>query len=419
MRRWAARVPTDHLRWTSEMEQRRRKPQVRPRPPNSGRSRPVRARPVAPSVDRLSSHKRINRGPGLPLAARGALAAGVVALIGAVIWVGSGGIGPALDGLSTAIGGAVQRVTVTPSPTVATPEPASDAPTILSPEQPFVRTDTIDVTVQIPHSVAGHGDHTVRLWLTRPDKAPQVVGRAEVGVTPTVVLPDVPLVKGRNAFQATILGPSFESKPSKVVTWILDLVRPPITIRVPKTDNAVVNRRTIGITGRTQSGSSIVARNEATGATATTQAGDDGTFVVQVALAEGTNGITIRITDPAGNVSEKVVTVRRGTGKLIASLRASSYYFKVSNLPDPVEFSVTVTDPDGRPLADATVLFTITMPGLEPIVSSELTTAGDGTASFRTQISRGATPGGGLASVLVTTKDVGTVSDRQVLTVIR
>jgi hypothetical protein len=403
------------------MEQRRgRRPsQVRPRPPNSERSRPVRARPPIPTADRLSPHKRIQRGPGLPLVARGAFAAGVVVLIGAVIWVASGGIGPVFNGLSTALGGVVQRVAVTPSPTVAAAEPASDAPMIVAPDQPYVRTDTVDVTVQVPHSVAGHQDRTVRLWLTRPDKDPQMVGQAEVGVTPTVVLPDIPLIKGRNAFQATILGPSAESEPSSVVAWILDLVRPPITIRVPRTNNAVVNRRTIGIAGKTQGRSSVTARNEATGATATTQSADDGSFTIQVALAEGTNGITITITDPAGNVNTRVVTVRRGTGKLVASLRASSYRFKVSNLPDPVEFSVTVTDPDGRPLADATVLFTITVPGLEPIVSSELTTAGDGTASFRTQISRGATPGGGLASVLVTTTDFGTVADRQVLTIVR
>ena len=82
-----------------------------------------------------------------------------------------------------------------------------------------------------------------------------------------------------------------------------------------------------------------------------------------------------------------------------------------------VELETVEMDSVFHALGDATALFTITIPGLEPIVSPELTTAGDGTAVFQTRIARGATPGSGLASVLVQTDGYGRRTDRQVLTI--
>ena len=72
----------------------------------------------------------------------------------------------------------------------------------------------------------------------------------------------------------------------------------------------------------------------------------------------------------------------------------------------------------GKPLQDATALFTVSVPGLEAIVSGELTTNGQGTASFSTMIPKGATPGGGLATVLVTARGEDDATDRQVLTIL-
>jgi hypothetical protein len=59
----------------------------------------------------------------------------------------------------------------------------------------------------------------------------------------------------------------------------------------------------------------------------------------------------------------------------------------------------------------------VTVPGLEAIVSSEILTNSSGTATFTTRIPKGALPGSGLASVLVTTDAFGQTTDRQVLTV--
>ena len=76
-----------------------------------------------------------------------------------------------------------------------------------------------------------------------------------------------------------------------------------------------------------------------------------------------------------------------------------------------------VTDPDGHRLAGATALFTVSVPGLQSIVSGQIRTNATGSATFTTTIPKGAMPGGGLATVLVTTGGLGTTTDRQVLTV--
>jgi len=380
------------------------------------RPRPVRARPAAPSTTRLSAHKSIERGPGAPILLRLLLVVGVVALVGGVVWVGSGGVGIVAAGINGAVDGLVTKLSTTPSPTPSPTEAVSDAPAITKPDQPYTNEDIIDITVTVPTSLAGKPDHSVRLWLAPEEEQPQVVAEGSIGPTPTVILPDVPLVKGKNPFFATIVGPSNESEPSPVVTWIQDKTKPPIQITSPK-DKAVVNGDVVTITGKTQGGSAIAARNEATGRTVTGAAKNDGTFSLKVPIVAGTNGITLTVTDVAANAASKVVTVRKGSGKLTVSLTADKYRFRATRLPADVQFTVTVVDPDGRPLANVSALFTITIPGLEPIVSPELTTAGDGTAVFQTRIARGATPGNGLASVLVQTDEYGKRTDRQVLTI--
>jgi hypothetical protein len=376
----------------------------------------VRARPVAPSPTRLAPLKAIERGPGAPIVLRLLLVVGVVALVGGVVWVGSGGVGLVAAGITGAVDGLVTKLTTTPSPTPSPTEPVSDAPAIAKPEQPYTNLDLIDVTISVPVSLAGKPDHSVRLWLAPEQEQPRMVAEGSIGPTPTVILPDVPLLKGKNPFFATIVGPSAESEPSPTVTWIQDKAKPTIQITSPK-DNAVVNGDVATITGKTQGRSTLAARNEATGRTVTGTAKGDGTFSLKVPIVAGTNGITLTVTDLATNSDSMVVTVRKGNGKLTVSLTANAYRFRATRLPTDVQFTVTVVDPDGRPLAYVSSLFTITVPGLEPIVSPELTTAGDGTAVFQTRIARGATPGSGLASVLVQTDQYGKRTDRQVLTI--
>lgn len=354
----------------------------------------------------------------MPVVLQLVFAAAVVALGAGVLWVGGGGIGALASGLAGAVGGVIDDVTATPEPTAPPPATVADPPSIVPPAEPYTSGDAIDVAIRVPPAVAGSTSHSVRLYVTLKDTPTALVTEASVGATSTVVLPAVALGAGANDFHATIVGPGGESEPSEIVRWVLDRAAPKITLTSPK-DGAVVNRAEVALTGKTQGRSTLVARNEANGATATGTAESDGTFELAVPLKGGTNGITLTVTDPAGNAKSMTISIRRGSGKLTASLRGSAYRYRVSRLPDDVEFEVAVNDPDGRPLRGARVIFTITVPGVEPIVSSELETAGDGRAVFRARIPRGATPGDGLATVLVTTAEFGRITDRQVLTVVR
>ena len=129
------------------------------------------------------------------------------------------------------------------------------------------------------------------------------------------------------------------------------------------------------------------------------------------------NAILVTTTDPAGNPNEATLSIRKGSGKTVAKLTATTYQFRTKKLPKPITLTVTVTDPDGNPVKGATALFTVSVPGLEAIVSSEIKTNGNGTARFATIIPKGAMAGAGLATVLVDTDEFGTLTDRQVLTV--
>ena len=100
------------------------------------------------------------------------------------------------------------------------------------------------------------------------------------------------------------------------------------------------------------------------------------------------------------------------------SVSGSAYRFKAPNLPKAVTFTATVRGADGLPLPGALVLFTLSVPGLEAAVSGEIPADGDGKATFSTTIPAGALPGSGLVTVLVTTSDGQTATDRVVLTVI-
>lgn len=373
---------------------------------------------MAPSPTRLAPHRKVERTPGIPLVAQVVLVLAVVALGLTVLWVGTGGIGPLVANVASAFGGVIDGASKTAAPSRTPVAAVPGAPLIAQPAEPFTNLPTVDVPVSLPAAVVGKAGFSVRLYVTVGDAAPVVVGSVKVGPTAHVTLLGTPLANGRNEFYATVVGPSGESDPSPVVAWILDQQAPTVVVSAPK-NGAAVTSDAVAVKGKTQGSSTVVARNEANGATATTTAGTDGLFELVIAVGAGVNGITVTSTDPAGNSGSAVVSVRKGSGTLAAKLTAGAYRFSVAKLPDNVEFAVTVTDPAGRPLSGARALFTILVPGLEPIVSSELTTAGDGTAVFRTRIPSGTQVGSGLASVLVTSDDYGAVTDRQVLTVVK
>jgi hypothetical protein len=316
-------------------------------------------------------------------------------------------------GVSSTLGGFVSDVTSTPSPK-ASIAVVADSPTLAQPEEPYTALSTVDLVVTVPPALEGSTDQRIKVYLTLPDQAPTPITEVEIADGARTVIP-VDLTKGINDFQVSIVGPGGESDLSAVVRYVFDDSPPKITISSPK-NNGLVNGRAVDIKGKTQARATLLARNDANGSSIAGTAGADGTFLLSLALAPGTNTITITGTDPAGNEAEASLTVRRGSGKLTASLTASDYRIKQSQLPEAITLSATVTDPDGQALANADITFTLSIPGI-PTVTVDGKTNQNGKASFKTTIPKGADPGQGSATVLVTSDAFGSTQDFTVITI--
>jgi hypothetical protein len=364
----------------------------------------------------VPTHRPIERSRGLPLVVRLMLIVAVVGLGVVVLFTATGGLSRAVATLGTSLGGLFDKLTAT-----ATPGPSgsvfAESPIIDPPSEPYTNQKGIDLVITVPREVVGKGA-LVRLYVALSDQAPSPAHEdVPVGSTPRVVIPNVELTKGVNDFTATLVGPdTVESEQSPVVRYIYDGTKPRVTLTSPK-DGATVNRETVKLSGKTQGRSALVARNSANATSVTGAAAANGTFTLTLPLDTGSNAITITATDPAGNVGELVLSVRRGSGELTAVLTASIYRIRINRLPEPIELEALVTDPDGKPLEGARVTFSLTIPGIAPL-TFEARTGGDGRATFRTIVPKGAAAGTGPASVLVRTSEFGRVTDRTVITML-
>lgn len=332
---------------------------------------------------------------------------GLVAMVSATLYVAAGGFGNAAKTLGSTLTGFVQKVTATatPSPTVLT---IGDPPTIASPAEPYTNAGSVDLVVTVPSVLAGNAAYRLRVYLQLQDQAPAAIQETPIGPSARTVIP-VTLSKGINDFTVTLIGPGGESESSALVRYVLDQVPPPIKLTSPK-DGATVNRSAVMLQGRTQGRSTLIVRNAANGSSIVGTADGDGAFSLSLPLAAGSNTLRILATDPAGNEKELALTLRRGTGKLTASLSASVYRIRRADLPRSLRLTVTVLDPDGALLPAAQVTFTLSIPGVAPITSQAVTGA-NGRAVWTTTIPAGAEVGSGNAAALVTAGAFGTVSD--------
>ena len=390
--------------------------QVRPRPSSPGKSR-GRIRSAAPSPTRLSHHRDIERRRGLPLVAKLGLAGGVLVLAWFCLQVGLGLVGPAVSSLVGSFGDALGSLTHFVS--APSPSPSglvSDAPEI-EPQDPTTNVASVDITVRLPAAIVGLDGYTCRLYVTLPNAKPAIVTEAPVGAASTRVLPTVALAKGQNTFTATVVGPGGESAASKPVTVTLDVSKPKVTITAPK-NGAAVKSASVTVKGKTQAASEVRIRNDANGVTASATADDTGVFSAAIAVAAGPNKLTVTVTDPAGNGNSASITVSRGAGKLSVSLSSSVYRFNSKRLPASMTLTAIVMGADGKPVAGATALFTVSVPGLPAVVSPLIHTNSAGRAKFTTSIPKGAMAGTGPATVEITMPTgTQTATDRLVLTV--
>ena len=351
----------------------------------------------------------------MPLPARIMLILAVGALGVAVFMTATGGIGPLVGSIGSSLSGVVGRITATPQPS-ATEVVVTGAPTIAAPAEPYTNLGRVDLQVSVPIEYVGNAGAHLRIYLALEGQEPAPIAEVPVGATITQIVP-TDLTAGRNDLSATIVEGAIESASSPVVTFIYDKDPPKIVVSNPKS-GATINRGTVSINGTTQPRTTLLGRNQTNGTSVSGFAATDGSFTLDLPLEAGPNMIKITGTDPAGNVGQLSITYVRGSGKLTATLTASAYRISVASLPRSLQLSVLVTDPDGLPLPDANVTFTLTVPGIPPI-SKEAVTGGDGRATYTTTLPTGVTVGAGLATVLVATESFGTTSAQKTITIAR
>jgi Bacterial Ig domain len=391
--------------------------QVRPRPPSTGRPAPSKVRARHPAPGRLAAHRRVDNTRRLALPFRLLFVAAVVGLGAGVLFAATGGVGRVADALGSTLTGFVQDLTATPLPSDLPPELAG-APVIEQPDEPYTNQATIDLVGTIPDDAAGVGANRIRIYVAIGEQDPGIVTEIPVGRTARFVVPGVNLVEGSNAFSATIVSSAGESEASPVVTYIFDATNPRIVVDSPA-NGAVVNARSASIEGETQPRSEVRIWNATSNLTVSGAADENGRFAIALPIVVGQNDIGVTVIDPAGNVGHLVMAVLKGNGKLTATLAASAYSIKISKLPERIQLTVTVTDPDGRPLEGARVTFALAVPGVPAVTSKTMVTAGDGTSSWTTTIPKGATTGQISATVVVQTSRFGETTARTVITLER
>jgi Glucodextranase, domain B len=343
------------------------------------------------------------------------MALAVVALGAGVLYVAVGGLRTVAGGLGSTLTGFVHDVTATPTPapTVLT---VSDTPLLEAPAEPYTSSSKIDLVVTVPAAMVGSTDSRIRVYLQLKDQPQTLVSEVPIAETGAKNIIPMELEKGINDFLVSIIGPGGESDYSPIVRYVLDTSKPKITVTSPK-DNAKVNRKSVEIKGKVQGRSTLIARNSDNDSSITATAEGDGTFTLKMGLKTGLNHITITATDPAGNVAEKAITIRRGTGKLSASISASDYRISRKSLPEGIRLVCSVTDPDGAALKGADVTITLSVPGISTI-TSDGTTNGNGRYAFETTIPKGGVdPGQGNATCLVTASGLGSTQDFTAITI--
>lgn len=392
----------------------RRGSHVRPRPPSSVRTQPVKV--AAPDRRRVRQHRGLDaRRKRPPLATRTLLGLSIVALAAAAFVAASGGMGPVLTTLGAGIGSAFGRLAATPMPS-ATNLIVTDSPILAAPEQPYTNEALVDLIVNVPQEVVGDAGAKVRIYLALEGLEAAPVVDVQVETTSRLIIP-FELTAGRNDISATLFRGSEESDQSPIVTYILDQEPPKITVTSPRS-GAAVDTFEVTIKGTTQAGTSLVAVNAGNATSISSVSAKDGKFEFGMLLEPGANQITITGTDPAGNVGEAKLKLIQGSAKMGVRLTASSYRISVAKRPTSIQLVVLVTDPSGSPLAGARAFFTLQIPGLSPI-SNDVVTSGDGRAVFTTPLVGTLTTGGGLGTVLVTSDLYGTSTDRVTLTFVK
>jgi hypothetical protein len=318
------------------------------------------------------------------------------------ITIGAGLMTDFIGGVAKAFSNSITRLTSQAPPTAPPSGVVLDTPVLDTPaDAGYTNESSVTIQGSVPAASVGKTGYTVHVYLVGKNSAQLEVANVAVGGTTRFSTPQIKLTEGDNAFIATLATPAGEGQPSPTVTYILDTKPPKIDIASPA-GGAKVSTSSIAVEGTCDPGSTVSVRNEqVTGGALNSQVvGTDGKFSLNVPVVAGPNKLDLAATDLAGNSSSTSLTVNRAYGQLKAYLSVAPSKFAAKGQTH-LKLTLHATSIGGGPLASAKATFTVTIYGLGPIVSPEVTTDATGVATWEVDIS-GASAGTGAASVLVT-----------------
>ncbi len=265
--------------------------------------------------------------------------------------------------------------------------------TILPVTNSFTRAASIDLTAVAPSNLRSDQAYVVRVFVN--DKQ---VERVNLPATAPIALSNVPLDEGQNVITASLVGDGGESTLSVPVTITRDDVAPQIQVIQPKQK---VYTETETLLGKTEPGADIQI-TDGSGHDVESSVGPDGRFSAILELHVGSNILTMRSTDAAGNHATTTATVVRGSSAASIDLAVTPTDVYSADFPASVELSAVLHDELGRPVADGTrVIFSVSPP------DSETTTYTSSTSNGRAHFSGlslepGDAPGAWLVTALAT-----------------
>ena len=394
----------------------RRAAHVRPKPPSSDRLPNRLIRASAPPEGILRRYRPLRADGRISPPAAMVLVGGIVVLGLLTLTVGAGLATDFIGGIATAFGDSISRIT-SQAPATAPPSGVTlDTPVLDAPlNDGYTNQASILVQGSVPAASVGKTGYEVHIFMIGTNGTQRQVASVAVGGTTRFITPAITLTEGRNSLLATLATPTGDGQPSPTVTYILDTKPPKISIASPA-QGIKVTSATLDVTGTCDEAAIVTIRNEQSpgGAVNSQVTGADGRFKLTVPVVAGPNTIDLRATDQAGNTSTAALTLKRDYGQLAAHLAVTPTKFRASS-QTTLKLTLHATSFNGGPLANAKVTFTVTIQGLGPQVSPELTTDATGTATWQVAIS-GAAAGVGQASVLVTSSEGDQVTATSAIT---
>jgi hypothetical protein len=236
----------------------------------------------------------------------------------------------------------------------------------------------------------------------------------DLGSGRTMVVQNIGLKPGDNAITVAYVWDGTAGPQSNTVTVTRDSSAPSVDVASP-IDGSTTSSGEITVAGRAETGSTVRIKNATVGSAANPSTDTDGSFSASMVLVNGENRLTVTATDTAGNVTTVTRTVTRDPNASDLEIELSHKSLQLSNLPITLQITVTLTNGTGTGDDGAAVTFSLSPPGVP--TSTYQTTIQSEQATWSTQVTAGASTGGGFATARVTLADGNVLSGTALFTV--